>query len=250
MRELNGKVALVTGASSGIGNAVARALAAEGAKVAVAGRRRDRLDQLVDNIAASGSSGLALTGDVSVPEDAARFVAETVSHFGRIDILINSAGINEAGGIALPLETWHHVLNVNLLGTIYTSKAAFPHMKAQGTGDIINISSTAGRRAAYRFASYSTSKFGLTGFTEALRQEGGSVGIRVAIVEPGAAETEIANSISDPVVSREIHEHTHKDGAMQATDVAVAILLIVKLPRRANVTRILIQPTIDVAPMP
>src|SRR5579863_2998473 len=126
MGELSGKVALVTGASSGIGNAVALALASEGAQVAVAGRRRDRLDELVGNMVASGSKGLALAGDVSVPEDAARFVAETVSHFGRIDILVNSAGVNEAGGIALPLERWHHVLNVNLLGTIYTSKAAFP----------------------------------------------------------------------------------------------------------------------------
>jgi NADP-dependent 3-hydroxy acid dehydrogenase YdfG len=250
MRDLSGKVALVTGASSGIGNAVALALAAEGAHVAVAGRRRNRLDDLVGKITASGGRGLAVIGDVSVLEDAARFVRQTVENFGRIDILINSAGINEAGGVELPVETWRHVLNVNLMGSIYTSRAAFSYMKAQGAGDIVNISSTAGRRAASGFASYSTSKFGLTGFTEALRQEAGSVGVRVAIVEPGSTATEIANSISDPGVRKQIHDHTHKEGVMEASDIAAAILLIVSLPRRANVTRILIQPTIDVAPMP
>lgn len=248
---LSGKVALVTGASSGIGEAAALALAAEGVAVAVSGRRRERLDDLVGRIEASGGRALALPGDVSVEADAARSVEDTVARLGRIDILINSAGINEAGGIeSLSIEQWRRVLDVNLMGSVHTSKAAFPHMKAQGAGDIVNISSTAGRRAGGQFAAYSTSKFGLTGFTEALRQEGGAAGIRVSIVEPGATATEIAGSISDPGWREAIHQHTHKEGAMEASDVAEAILLIVSLPRRANVTRILIQPTIDVAPMP
>ena len=250
-RRLVGKVALVTGASSGIGHAAALALARQGASVAVAARRKERLDELVRQIGDVDGTALAIAGNVSEEVDAQKFVSETVANFGRIDILINSAGVNEVGGIeTLSLDKWRHVLNINLLGTIYTSKAAFPHMKKQGLGDIINISSTAGRRSGRRFASYSTSKFGLTGFTEALRQEGGGVGIRVAIVEPGATATEIANSISDPTTRDEIHAHTHKTGAMETSDIVDAILLIVTLPRRANVTRILIQPTIDVAPMP
>jgi NADP-dependent 3-hydroxy acid dehydrogenase YdfG len=248
---LAGKVALVTGASSGIGEAAALALAAAGASVAVSGRRKERLDDLVRRIEAAGGKGLALPGDVSVEADATRSVEDAVARFGRLDILVNSAGVNEAGGVeSLPVEQWRRVIDINLMGTIYTCRAAFPHMKAQGGGDIVNISSTAGRRAGWRFASYSTSKFGLTGFTESLRQEGGQVGIRVSIVEPGATATEIASSISDPAWRAAIEHHTHKEGAMEPADIVDAIMLVVQLPRRANVTRILIQPTIDVEPMP
>lgn len=248
---LKGRVALVTGASSGIGEAAALALAAAGASVAVSGRRKERLDSLVERIEAAGAVGLALPGDVSIEADASKSVEDTVARFGRIDILINSAGVNEAGGIeTLPLEQWRRVIDINLMGTIYVCRAAFPHMKAQGAGDIVNISSTAGRRSGWRFASYSTSKFGLTGFTEALRQEGGQVGIRVAIVEPGATATDIASSITDPIWREAIQQHTHKDGAMEPSDIVDGIMLALQLPRRANVTRILIQPTIDTEPMP
>lgn len=250
-QSLSGKVALVTGASSGIGEGVALALAEAGVLVALSGRRKERLDDVVRRIEAAGGQGLALPGDVSVEEEARKSVEDTVAAFGRIDILINSAGVNEHGGIeSLPLEQWHRLIDINLMGTIYTSRIAFPIMKAQGAGDIVNISSTAGRRSGHHFAAYSTSKFGVTGFTEALRQEGGTHGIRVAIIEPGATATEIAQSLTDPKWREAIHEHTHKDGAMGTEDVVDAIMLVVQLPRRANITRILIQPTIDVAPMP
>lgn len=247
---LIGKVALVTGASSGIGEAAALALAEAGAAVAISGRRRERLDALVAKIEAAGGKALAMPGDVAVEADATQSVEDTVVQLGRIDILINSAGVNEAGGVeALPLEKWRKVIDINLMGTLYTCAAAFPHMKAQGGGDIVNISSTSGRRSAAAFAAYSTSKFGLTGFTESLRQEGGGVGIRVSIVEPGATETEIANSISDPKWSAAIQQHVSKDGAMQPSDIADAILFIVQMPPRANVSQILIRPTIDTAAM-
>ncbi|HEX7855780.1 MAG TPA: SDR family NAD(P)-dependent oxidoreductase [Sphingobium sp.] len=250
-QQLSGKVALVTGASSGIGEAVALELAAAGVVVAVSGRRQERLDSLVARIEAAGGKALALPGDVSVEADATKAVEDTIAQLGRLDILVNSAGVNEAGGIeSLTLEQWHKVIDINLMGTIYICRAAFPHMKAQGGGDIVNISSTAGRRSGWQFASYSTSKFGVTGFTEALRQEGGQCGIRVAIVEPGATATEIAGSISDPKWREAIQHHTHNENAMESQDIVDAIMLIVQLPRRANVTRILIQPTTDVAPMP
>ena len=248
---LSGKTALVTGASSGIGEAVALAFAEAGANVAVTGRRKDRLDDLVARIEKAGGTGLALPGDMSVEADATNAVEDTVARFGGIDILVNSAGVNEAGGIeTLTIDQWRRVMDINLYGTIHTCRAAFPHMKAKGAGDIVNISSTAGRRSGAAFASYSTSKFGVTGFSEALRQECGTQGIRVAVVEPGATSTDIASSISDPQWRAAIDEHTHKDGAMKVEDIADAIMLIVCLPRRANVTRILVQPTIDVAPMP
>lgn len=251
MESLTGKVALVTGASSGIGEATALALAAEGVSVAISGRRRERLESLAERILAAGGKALALPGDVSVEAEATASVVDTVAAFGRLDILVNSAGVNEAGGIeTLTSEQWQRVIDINLMGTIHACRAVFPVMKAQGSGDIINISSTAGRRAGWRFASYSTSKFGLTGFTESLRQEAGQVGIRISIIEPGATATDIASSISDPQWRDMIQQHTHKDGAMAPSDIVDGIMLAVHLPRRANATRILIQPTIDLEPMP
>lgn len=249
-QQLPGKVALVTGASSGIGEAAALAMAEAGASIAVSGRRKERLDLLVERIEAAGGKGLALPGDVSVETEALKAVEDAASHFGRIDILINSAGVNEAGGVeSLPLELWHKVIDINLMGTLYSCKAAVPLMKAQGGGDIINISSTAGRRAAAAFAAYATSKFGVTGLTESLRQEVGKAGIRVCIIEPGATSTEIADSITDPKAREAIWKHVTKEGAMAASDIADAILFVLTLPPRANVSQMLIRPTIDVAPM-
>jgi NADP-dependent 3-hydroxy acid dehydrogenase YdfG len=247
---MTGKVALITGASSGIGEAAAIALAQAGAAVAVSGRRKERLGSLVQRIEAAGGKGLALPGDVSVEGDATRAVQNTVAELGRIDILINSAGVNEAGGVeSLPLELWRKVIDINLMGTLYTCKAAVPLMKAQGSGDIINISSTAGRRAAAAFAAYATSKFGLTGLTESLRQEVGGAGIRVCIIEPGATQTEIAESITDANAREMIRAHVSKQGAMAASDIADAIMFVLALPPRANVSQMLIRPTIDTAAM-
>lgn len=250
MASLQGKTALITGGGTGIGEAAAIALAAEGVKVAISGRRLDRLNGVVAQIVAAGGTAIAIQSDASKESDAFAAVDATIAAFGRIDILVNSAGVNEAGGIeTLDLDKWRKVIDINLMGTIYTCAAAFPHMKAQGRGDIINISSTSGRRSASAFAAYSTSKFGVNGFSESLRQEGGAVGIRVSIIEPGATETEIASSISDPKWSAAIQAHVTKSGAMKASDIADAIVFITTLPERANVSQILIRPTIDTAPM-
>ncbi|OAN59313.1 SDR family oxidoreductase [Sphingobium sp. TCM1] len=250
MGSLAGKVALVTGASSGIGEAAASALAGAGAAVALSARRVDRLGRLVDRIRAAGGEAIALPGNVAVEVEAMRAVTDTVDRFGRIDILVNSAGVIQSGGVeSLSLDEWRRVIDINLLGTLYTCKAAIGSMKAQGGGDIINISSTAGRRAAGLFGPYSTSKFGLTGLTESLRQEVGGAGIRVAIVEPGATATEVAGGISDPTMRAAMTDHVGKDSAMQPEDIAQAILFITALPARANVSQILIRPTADTAAM-
>jgi NADP-dependent 3-hydroxy acid dehydrogenase YdfG len=250
MTSLPGKVALITGGGTGIGEAAARVLAAAGAKVAITGRRKERLDAVVAEIEKAGGTALAIQSDASKEADAFAAVAQCVAAFGRIDILINSAGVNEAGGIqALDLDGWRKVIDINLFGTIYTTAAAVPHLKAAGGGDIINISSTAGRRAAGLFGSYATSKHGVNGFTESIRQELGGENIRVSVVEPGATETEIASSVSDPKWAEMMKAHVSKDGAMKASDIADAIMFIVSLPRRANVSQILIRPTIDTAAM-
>lgn len=244
------RVALVTGASSGIGEGAALALAAAGATVAVAARRADRLESLVKRIQSTGGKALPLPGNVVDEFVAKGIVEQTVTCFGRLDILVNSAGIIQAGGVEnAKLDEWRRVLEVNLLATLYTCTAAISPMREQGGGDIINISSTAGRRAAAPFGPYSTSKFGLTGMTEGLRQEVGRYGIRVCIIEPGATTTEVADSISDDSYRKAMQAHVSKEGAMKPEDVADAIVFVASLPRRANVSQLLIRPTIDVAPM-
>jgi NADP-dependent 3-hydroxy acid dehydrogenase YdfG len=247
---LAGRVALITGASSGIGEAAALALAEAGAAVAVCARRADRLDDLAHRIAAAGGTAVALPGDVADEATATRVVEETVARLGRLDILVNSAGVIQAGGVEnADTAEWRRVIEVNLLAALYTCKAAIPAMKAQGAGDIVNISSTAGRRATGAFGPYSTSKFGLTALTEGLRQEVGGYGVRVCIVEPGATTTEVAEGMSDPKLREAMRRHVGQEGAMKAEDVAAAIVFACSLPPRANISEILIRPTLDVAPM-
>jgi len=245
-----GRAALVTGASSGIGYATALALGAAGARVAVSGRRAERLNELVRKIEAGGGKAIALPGDIAEESVAEAVVADALKHFGRLDILVNSAGVLQAGGVEnADTAEWRRVININLLATLYTCKAAIGPMRAQGGGDIINVSSTAGRRAAGIFGPYSTSKFGLTALTEGMRQEVGGYGIRVCIIEPGATTTEVAEGLANTNLREAMRKHVSKDGAMMPEDIAAAILFVVSLPPRANVSEILIRPTIDTAAM-
>jgi NADP-dependent 3-hydroxy acid dehydrogenase YdfG len=247
---LAGKIALVTGASSGIGAAAAVALGAAGATVAMVARRAGRLDGLVSQIKNAGGNALALPGDVTDEKVAQGAVTETLRRFGRLDILVNSAGIIDAGGVENAVtEQYRRVLDINLMASLYTSRAVIGPMRAQGGGDIINISSIAGRRAAALFNAYSASKFALTAMTEALRQEVARHGIRVCIIEPGATTTEVSAGVSDPTSRKFIAEHVSKEGAMKPEDVAAAIVFVAALPPRANVSELLIRPTSDAAPV-
>lgn len=248
-KPLANKVALVAGASSGIGEAAAIALAEAGATVAISARRKDRLEALAKKIEAAGAKALILVGDVGEEKFALGMVEDTVKAFGRLDILINSAGIIRPSEVETTSPAdWRQVFDVNLHGTFYACHAAIPHMRSQGGGDIINISSNAARRAVKVFNSYSATKNALNAFTDALRQEVGLYGIRVCVVMPGATATEVADSIPDANMRAAMQHHTHKDGAMESADIAAAILFTVTLPQRANVAEILIRPTIDVTP--
>ncbi|MDB5968699.1 MAG: short-chain dehydrogenase [Hydrocarboniphaga sp.] len=243
---LAGRVALVTGASSGIGEAAALALGAAGASVAVSARRADRLNDLVMRIQACGGKALALPGDVVIESVATAAVEKTIAHFGRIDILVNSAGIIQAGGVEnADTAEYRRVIDINLLATVYTCKAALGPMKAQGNGDIINISSLAARKSGPIFNAYAASKHALNSMTDAMRQEVGAHGIRVCILMPGATSTEVANNISDPKYREAIKSHVGKEGAMAPGDVADAIMLMVTMPRRTNISELSIRPTID-----
>jgi NADP-dependent 3-hydroxy acid dehydrogenase YdfG len=243
---LSGKTALVTGASSGIGRSAALALAAAGARVALVARRAARLEELADEVTAGGGQALACAADVTREEEAARAVEDAVGHFGGLDILVNAAGMTQAGRVEnANLEDWRQVFELNFWAGLYTSRAAIPALKAGG-GDIVNVSSTAGRRpVGATFGPYAASKFALTAFTESLRAEVTLAGIRVCIIEPGATATEIHVRIKDEKVRESTRQHVEKDGAMQPEDVAAAIVFVVSLPRRANVSQLMIRPSVD-----
>lgn len=244
--QLAGKVALVTGASSGIGEAAALCLAEAGATVALCARRVDRLSGLVAQIEAVGGKALAIPSDMTVEEDARGAVEKTVAAFGRIDILINSAGIMEAGGIEnCDTAIYRRVIDINLMGTVYTSAAAVPHMLEQGGGDIITISSLAGRKGGPMTSAYSASKHAVNMMTDGMRQELGGKNIRVTTLMPGATETEVADSISDPQWRTAIKAHVSKEGAVKPRDIGEAIVFILAMPRRTNISEISIRPTID-----
>jgi NADP-dependent 3-hydroxy acid dehydrogenase YdfG len=246
---LTGRVALITGASSGIGAAIAWALAAAGVRIAVTARRSDRLEELVRCVEAQGHEALAIAGDIADEKFASRIVDDTVACFGRLDIVVNSAGILLPSTVEhADIAEWRRILDVNLMATLFTCRAAIPIMRAQSGGDIINISSLAARRPSSVFNSYSTSKFGLRALSEGLRQEVGESGIRVCTIEPGVTVTEIANSIPEDSVRQALINLTHKDGSMPPEDVAAAIVFVVSLPPRANVSELLIRPTVDVGP--
>ncbi|WP_395329191.1 SDR family NAD(P)-dependent oxidoreductase [Novosphingobium sp. BL-8H] len=244
--QLAGKVALVTGASSGIGEAAALCLAEAGATVVVCARRVERLSGLVAQIDAAGGTALAVPGDMTVEDDARGAVEKTVAAFGRIDILINSAGIMEAGGIEnCDTAIYRRVIDINLMGTVYTSAAAVPHMLEQGEGDIITISSLAGRKGGPMTSAYSASKHAVNMMTDGMRQELGGRNIRVTTLMPGATETEVADSISDPQWRTAIKAHVSKEGAVKPRDIGEALVFILAMPRRTNISEISIRPTID-----
>jgi NADP-dependent 3-hydroxy acid dehydrogenase YdfG len=243
---LAGKVALVTGASSGIGAAAATALAAAGATVAMSARRRDRLDELVQQIETAGGKALALAGDMMVEAEAIAAVEDTVAKFGRIDILVNSAGVMQAGGIEnADMDLFRKVFDINLFASLYTAKAAVAHMLKQGGGDIINVSSMAGRKGGPFTSAYSGSKHALNAMTDGMRQELGGKNIRCTILMPGATETEVAGGIVNPEWREMIAKHVSKDGAVKASEMADTIVFILSLPRNVNISEIHVRPTID-----
>jgi NADP-dependent 3-hydroxy acid dehydrogenase YdfG len=241
-------VALVTGASSGIGAATAVALGAAGATVVAVARRAERLQETVDAIERAGGTGIALVGDVSQENVATDVVVEAVKRFGRLDILVNSAGLIQAGNVEnADTAQWRQILEVNLLAALYTCHAALGPMRAQGGGDIINVGSLACRTTSPIYNPYATSKFALNAMTDGLRQEAGPHGIRVCMIAPGPTRTEVAEGISDPAHREAIRAYTHQAGALDPQDVAGAVMFIVGSPARVNISELWIRATADVA---
>jgi NADP-dependent 3-hydroxy acid dehydrogenase YdfG len=247
---LSGKTALVTGASSGIGRSTAVALAEAGARVTLVARRAERLKDLAATIEAAGGQALVHSADVTKEDEAAGAVEDTVQQFGGLDILVNAAGMTQTGKVENGiLADWRYVFELNFWASMYTARAAIPALKAGG-GDIVNISSTAGRHTVgASFGPYASSKHALTAFNESLRAEVTLAGIRVSIIEPGATSTEIHEHIKDDRVRESTRAHIEKDGAMRPEDVADAIVFVVSLPPRVNISQMVIRPSVDTRPL-
>jgi NADP-dependent 3-hydroxy acid dehydrogenase YdfG len=243
-KRLQDRVALVTGASSGIGEATALALADAGAKVAVAARRRDRLQALAAKLAERGAEPLVLEADLLDEQVAQRIVADTEKHFGRLDILVNNAGVMYLEPIAeADLGRWRRMLELNVLSLIASTQAALAGMRARKDGHIVNISSTAGRVANPNAAAYAATKFGVVAFSEALRREVYADGIRVSVIEPGAVATELRDHIGHAQTQAAINAWAGNMRQLQAEDVAETILFCVTRPAHVSINEVLMRPT-------
>jgi NADP-dependent 3-hydroxy acid dehydrogenase YdfG len=247
--ELEETVALVTGASSGIGEATARTLAERGAAVAIAARRADRLEALAGEIESSGGRALVIEADVTEREQAEAAVARTAEALGRLDTVINNAGVMLLGpALDAPVEEWDTMVNVNVLGLLYVARAALPHLLEAAAGeprrvaDLVNVSSVAGRRATAGSAVYNAPKHAVGAFSEALRQEVTGPHVRVSLIEPGAVATELSSHNRAEILER-IKDRFADVTRLEATDIADAIGYVVTRPRHIAINEVLIRPT-------
>jgi NADP-dependent 3-hydroxy acid dehydrogenase YdfG len=242
--KLDGKVALVTGASSGIGEATALALAAEGAKVAIAARRVEKLEELAKQISGQGGQALVISADVTEDAQIQEMLEKTRSQFGRLDILINNAGLMLVGPVEdTDTKDWQRMIDIDLMGLMKTTQAALPVMKEQGGGHIVNIASIAGRIPIPNYAVYNAVKFGVVAFSEALRKEVVKEKIRITVVEPGAVATELTSQIFNPEVREQVEAFYKSVTPLEKEDIAAAIVYAVTQPARVSVNEILIRPT-------
>jgi len=241
---LTGKVALVTGASSGIGEATAQALAAQGAKIALAARRVERLDALVQRITDDGGEALALACDVADEAQVNAAVQAVQDKWGRLDILVNSAGIAVLGPVlGADTSEWRSVFDVNVLGLMYVTHAALPLMKQQGGGQIVNISSTASRVAPSGMSVYCASKWAVNGFSESLRQEAIAYKVRVIVIEPGMVASEFSDKIAHTPARDAIAARFASLRALDSADIAAAVVYAVTQPAHVAVNEMVIRPS-------
>ena len=249
MSSLEGTVALVTGASSGIGEATARALAARGAKVALAARRLERLERLASEIGGEGHTALAIESDIAEPDQAVAAVDRAVAELGRLDILVNNAGQMLLGPIeGAPTEEWDRMIDLNLKALINTTHAALPQLLAavedspRGCADVVNISSVAGRVARAGAGVYNLTKHGVGAFSESFRQEFAKRRVRSIVIEPGAVDTELSDHIRDGI-REQARQRFAGLRMLDSVDVAEAIAFAVTRPWHVSLNEVLIRPT-------
>jgi NADP-dependent 3-hydroxy acid dehydrogenase YdfG len=245
---LDGTVAIVTGASSGIGEATAKALAKEGAAVAIVARRADRLAGLAEKIESAGGRALQIEADVGDRSQAEAAVQRTAEELGRIDTVVNNAGVMLLGPILdSPVEEWEQMIEVNLLGLLYVAKASLPHLleaaqDERGVADLVNISSVAGRIARVGSGVYNATKHGVGAFSESLRQEVTGRQVRVSLIEPGAVATELTSHNREEIRG-EIEKRFGEIERLQSPDIADAIRYVVTRAPHVAINEVLIRPT-------
>jgi clavulanate-9-aldehyde reductase len=241
--DLSSRVVAITGASSGIGEATALACARAGAAVALAARRTERIEQLAQQIAQEGGRAIAVPTDVGDEQQARAFVKQAHAELGRLDVLINNAGVMLLGPIEdAPTDEWRQMIHANVFGVLYCTHAALPLMREQGSGHIVNVSSVAGRVARAGAGVYNLTKFGVGAFSEALRQEAVPLGVRVTLVEPGAVATELVGH-NRPEVLEHLAKSFGGVTPMGSDDIANAILYAIGQPQNVSVNEVLIRPS-------
>ncbi|GAX58362.1 SDR family NAD(P)-dependent oxidoreductase [Streptomyces olivochromogenes] len=248
--KLTGTVALVTGASSGIGAATARRLAEDGASVALVARRKGRLEDVAAEIEKAGGTALVVDADITDRTQAEAAVQQTVEHFGRLDTLVNNAGLMLLGPVVgADVDEWERMLAVNVQGLLHTTHAALPHLlRAAEDGprkvaDIVNISSIAGRVAWNGYGVYNLTKFGVNGFTESLRQEVTQRHVRVGVLEPGGVDTELGSHNKPEIQGAMITPFYETTEVLVPDDIADGVAYMVTRPRHASIGELWIMPT-------
>lgn len=240
--DLSGRVIAITGASSGIGQAVAIACAQAGAAVALGGRRADLIEATARRIEDDGGTAIALPLDVADEESAHAFVHRAADRLGGLDVLVNNAGLFFLGPIETsPSEEWRAMIDVNVLGVLYCTQAALPLLRQSGQGDIVMMSSIGGRVVGHWSGVYSLTKFGIGALSEALRQETLQDDIRVIVVEPGRVRTELRDHM-DPAVLEQITGDFEEVTPMEARDVAEMVLISLTQPRNVHISELLMRP--------
>jgi NADP-dependent 3-hydroxy acid dehydrogenase YdfG len=240
---IEGKVVVITGASSGLGEATARHLSAQGATVVLGARRGDRIESLAAALSASGGKALAIATDVTHCDQVKRLADAGAQTYGRIDVMINNAGLMPQAPLErLKIDEWERMIDVNIKGVLYGIAAALPHMKRQKAGHFINVSSVAGHKVGQGFAVYAATKYAVRALSEGLRQEVKPYNIRTTVISPGAVATELPNTATDPDTADRVRKF-YADVAIPADSFARAVAFAVSQPEEVDINEILFRPT-------
>jgi NADP-dependent 3-hydroxy acid dehydrogenase YdfG len=242
-KKIAGKVVVITGASSGLGEAAARLLSAKGAKIVLGARRTDRLKTLADELSHAGGEALAITTDVMHRAQVKRLIDRAVEEFGRVDVMINNAGIMPRAPLErLTVEDWDRTIDVNIKGVLYGIAAALPHMQQQKSGHMIFVASVAGHKIGPDFAVYAATKHAVRALAEGFRQEVKPYNIRTTIISPGAVDTELPDSVTEADVAEKIRQY-YSDIAIPAESFAHAVVFAISQPDEVDINEILFRPT-------
>lgn len=242
---INGKVIVITGASSGMGEATARDLAARGASVVLGARRVDRLDSVVQEVEEAGGQATAVATDVTRLDNVRKLIDAAVETYGRVDVLFNNAGLMPLSPLeSLRIDEWDQMIDVNMKGTLYGIAAALPYMKEQKSGHIINVSSVYGHKVVATGAVYCATKFAVRAISEGLRQEVKDYNIRVTTISPGAVRTELTDHITEPGLASDVSDVVSKIG-VPASTMASMVAFAISQPEDVDVNEILFRPTVQ-----